>query len=145
MHNVKRCTYIINCIYSLKRRFPYNESAVLQKCTSEVIWIRGKLGKIHGIFGQAGVRSSPAIIRQIRMGFLFRDTDRYCYCDCVSSVCETGQRKIVRVRNLSPALGRGIDSRNRVWNWVAKLHYRLAGRYDNPMPTGWVTSPHSET
>ncbi len=36
-------------------------------------------------------------------------------------------------------MGRGIDSRNRVWNWVAKLH-RLAGRYDNPMPT-WFLAP----
>ncbi len=35
---------------------------------------------------------------------------------------------------LSPGMGRGIDSRNRVWNWVAKL-LRLAGRYryDNLM------------
>jgi hypothetical protein len=40
---------------------------------------------------------------------------------------------------LSPAMGRGIDSRNRVWNWVAKLHW-LAGRYDNPMPT-WFLVP----
>ncbi len=39
-----------------------------------------------------------------------------------------------RVENLSPAMGRGIDSRNQVWNCVAKLH-RLAGRNDNPMPT----------
>jgi len=39
-----------------------------------------------------------------------------------------------RVENLSTALGRGIGSRNRVWNWVAELH-RLVGRYDNPMPT----------
>ncbi len=44
-----------------------------------------------------------------------------------------------RVGNLSPAMGRGIDSRNRVWNWLAKLH-RLAGRYDNPMPT-WFLAP----
>ncbi len=37
-------------------------------------------------------------------------------------------------------MGRGIDSRNRVSrNWVAKLH-RLAGRYDNPMPT-WFLAP----
>ncbi len=36
-------------------------------------------------------------------------------------------------------MGRGIDSRNRVWNQVAKLH-RLAGRYDNPMPT-WFLAP----
>ncbi len=36
-------------------------------------------------------------------------------------------------------MGRGIDSRNRVWNWVAKLH-RLAARYDNPMPT-WFLAP----
>ncbi len=41
--------------------------------------------------------------------------------------------------NLNPAMGRGINSRNRVWNWVAKLH-RLAGRYDNPMPT-WFLAP----
>ncbi len=44
-----------------------------------------------------------------------------------------------RVGILSPAMGRGIDSRNRVWNWVAKLH-RLAGRYDNPRPT-WFLAP----
>ncbi len=36
-------------------------------------------------------------------------------------------------------MGRGIDSRNRVWNWVAKLH-RLVGRYNNPMPT-WFLAP----
>ncbi len=42
------------------------------------------------------------------------------------------------VGNLSPAMGRGIGSRNRVWNWVAKLH-RLAGRYDN-MPN-WFIAP----
>jgi hypothetical protein len=36
-------------------------------------------------------------------------------------------------------MGRGIDSRNRVWNRVAKLH-RLAARYDNPMPT-WFLAP----
>jgi hypothetical protein len=41
--------------------------------------------------------------------------------------------------NLSPAMGQGIDSRNRVWNWAAKLH-RLTGRYDNPMPT-WFLAP----
>jgi hypothetical protein len=44
-----------------------------------------------------------------------------------------------RVGNLSPAMGRGIDSRNRVWKGVAKLH-RQAGRYDNPMPT-WFLAP----
>ncbi len=33
----------------------------------------------------------------------------------------------------------GIDSKNRVWNWVAKLR-RLAGRYDNPMAT-WFLAP----
>ncbi len=43
------------------------------------------------------------------------------------------------VGNLSPTMGRGIDSRNRVWNGVAKLH-RLAGRYDNPMPP-WYLVP----
>ncbi len=31
----------------------------------------------------------------------------------------------------SQKLGRGIDSRNRFWNWVADLH-RLLGRYDGP-------------
>ncbi len=40
---------------------------------------------------------------------------------------------------LSPAMGRGIDSRNRIWNWVAKLH-RLAGQYNNPMTT-WFLAP----
>ncbi len=36
-------------------------------------------------------------------------------------------------------MGRGIDSRNRVWNRVAKLH-RLAARYDNPMPTWFLAT-----
>jgi hypothetical protein len=49
------------------------------------------------------------------------------------------QWAMLRVENLSPAMGRGIDSRSRVWNWVAKLH-TLAGRYDNPMPT-WFLAP----
>ncbi len=40
-----------------------------------------------------------------------------------------------RVWFLSPAIG--TDSGNRVWNWVAKLH-RLAGRYDNPLPTRFL-------
>ncbi len=44
-----------------------------------------------------------------------------------------------RVGNLSPAMGQGIDSRNWVWNWVTNLH-RLAGQYDNPMPT-WFLAP----
>jgi hypothetical protein len=43
------------------------------------------------------------------------------------------------VENLRPAMGWGIDSRNRAWDWVAKLH-RLLGRYDNPMPT-WFLVP----
>ncbi len=42
-----------------------------------------------------------------------------------------------RVENLSFAMGRGINSRNRVWNLVAKLH-RLAGQYDNPMPNWFL-------
>ncbi len=46
---------------------------------------------------------------------------------------------VYRVGILSPAMGRGIDSRNRVWNWVAKLQ-RLAGRYENPMHT-WFLAP----
>ncbi len=41
--------------------------------------------------------------------------------------------------NFSPIMGRGIDSRNRVWNWVAKLH-RLAGRYDN-IPSSMIGPP----
>jgi hypothetical protein len=45
-------------------------------------------------------------------------------------------------RNFSPAMGRGIDSMNRVWNGVAKLH-RLADRYDNPMPN-WFLAPIAE-
>ncbi len=44
-----------------------------------------------------------------------------------------------RVGNLSPAMGRGINSRNQVWNWVYKQH-RPVGRYDNPMPT-WFLAP----
>ncbi len=36
-------------------------------------------------------------------------------------------------------MGRGVDSRNRFWNWEAKLH-GLVGRYDNPMPT-WFLAP----
>ncbi len=43
------------------------------------------------------------------------------------------------VENWSPTMGRGINSRNRVWNWVGKLD-RLAGRYDNHMPT-WFLAP----
>ncbi len=35
-------------------------------------------------------------------------------------------------------MGRGINSRNRVWNWVAKQ--QLAGQYGNPMPT-WFLAP----
>jgi hypothetical protein len=34
-------------------------------------------------------------------------------------------------------MGRRIDSRNRVWNRVVKLH-RLAGRYNNPMSTWFL-------
>ncbi len=45
----------------------------------------------------------------------------------------------IRVGIFSPAMRRGIDSRNRVWKWVVKLH-RLADRYDNPMPT-WFLAP----
>ncbi len=52
--------------------------------------------------------------------------------------CVSGRDWAVRVHPESETqvplcIGRGIDSRNRVWNWVAKLH-RLAGRYDNPVP-----------
>ncbi len=42
-------------------------------------------------------------------------------------------------RKFKSRYGARIDSRNRVWNWVAKLH-RLAGQYDNPMPT-WILAP----
>ncbi len=52
---------------------------------------------------------------------------------------QEGREEEGRGENLSPAMRRGIDSRNRLWNWVAKLH-RLAGRYDNPMPT-WFLVP----
>ncbi len=45
-----------------------------------------------------------------------------------------------RVGNLGPAMERGINSRNRVWNWVDKLH-RLAGRYDNPTWPTWFLTP----
>ncbi len=45
----------------------------------------------------------------------------------------------LRVGILSPAVGREIDSRNRVSNWVAKLH-RLAGRYDNPVPIWFLAT-----
>ncbi len=48
-----------------------------------------------------------------------------------------------RVENLSPAMGRGIDSRNRIWNWVAKLH-RLGGPVRQPYAY-LVSSPHSGT
>ncbi len=46
----------------------------------------------------------------------------------------TVQGAVDWVENLSPAMGRGINSRNRVWHLLAKLR-RLAGRYDNPMLT----------
>ncbi len=47
-------------------------------------------------------------------------------------------RKMFAAKKRSESNSR-IDSRNRVWNWVAKIH-RLAGRYDNPMPT-WFLAP----
>ncbi len=59
--------------------------------------------------------------------------------ECNSVQYSTECPRVNRVENLRPAMGRGIDSRNRVWNWVAKLH-RLAGRFDNPMPT-WFLAP----
>jgi hypothetical protein len=56
-----------------------------------------------------------------------------------SLACETSSLLTEdRVGKLSPAMGRGINSRNRVWNLLAK--HRLAGRYDNPMPT-WFLAP----
>ncbi len=39
------------------------------------------------------------------------------------------------VENLSPAMGRGIDSRNRVWYWIAKLYRQRAGT------TTWFLAP----
>jgi hypothetical protein len=57
----------------------------------------------------------------------------------VSRAYSNFKLKDPRVENSSPAMGRGIDSRNRIRNRVAKLH-RLAGRYDNPMPT-WFLAP----
>ncbi len=49
------------------------------------------------------------------------------------------KRSVNWVGSISPTMGWGIDSRKRVWNWVAKLR-RLAGQYDNPMPT-WFLAP----
>jgi hypothetical protein len=46
-----------------------------------------------------------------------------------------------RVGNLSPAMGRGIDSKNRVGNRVAKLH---SGPVRQPYAY-LVPSPHSGT
>jgi hypothetical protein len=46
------------------------------------------------------------------------------------------------VENLNPAMGRGINSRNRVWNRVAKLH-RLAGTTTLCLLGSY--SPHSGT
>jgi hypothetical protein len=51
-------------------------------------------------------------------------------------LCGYNKEIRARVGIVSPAMGRGIDSWNRVWNWEAKLH-RLAGRYYNTMPTGF--------
>ncbi len=50
----------------------------------------------------------------------------------------TAVRFLTGYLQLCPAMGRGINSRNRVWNWVGKLD-RLAGWYDNPMPTWFLT------
>ncbi len=62
-----------------------------------------------------------------------------------AEVCWTNphpQHGVDLSRKLKSAMGRSIDSRNHVWNWVAKLH-RLAGRYDNPMPI-WFLAPIAE-
>jgi hypothetical protein len=60
---------------------------------------------------------------------------------CLEIFCHFSQNTIHnRDRNLSPNMGLGINSRNRVWNWVAKLH-RLAGWYNNPMPTRFLAIP----
>ncbi len=48
----------------------------------------------------------------------------------------TALRSMYRVEDLSPAMGRGIYSRNRVWHWVAKLRQPYAYL---------VPSPHSGT
>ncbi len=55
------------------------------------------------------------------------------------STNQLGNRVVVRrvgfwIGILSPAMRRGIGSRNWVLDCVAKLHW-LAGLYDNPMPT----------
>ncbi len=47
------------------------------------------------------------------------------------------EQYLTRVENLCPAMGRGINSRNWVWNWVGRLH-SLAGRNDNSMPTWFL-------
>ncbi len=68
-------------------------------------------------------------------------------CPVLETESDRRQRQSAKGENIwteylpdqSPAMGLGINSRNRVWNWVAKLH-RLAGRYDNPMPT-WFLAP----
>jgi hypothetical protein len=75
----------------------------------------------------------PSATSQARLNGVPRQRSMY--------LCLWSQKS--RVENLSPAIGRGISSKNRVWNWVGKLH-RLAGRYDNPMPT-WFLAPISWT
>ncbi len=50
-----------------------------------------------------------------------------------------------RVENLSLSMGRGICSRNRVWNWVAKLYW-LAAKLASTKPYAYlVPSPQSGT
>ncbi len=57
------------------------------------------------------------------------EVSRLCPATCGKLNCTfmNSASGMIRVGILSQAMGRGIDSRNRVWNWEAKLH-RLAGR-----------------
>jgi hypothetical protein len=66
----------------------------------------------------------------------FRGVHQAVYCMYVLLVPRT-----YRYENLSPAMGRGIDSRNRVCNGVAELHGGLVRQ-----PYAFlVSSPHSGT
>ncbi len=57
----------------------------------------------------------------------------------IQIVALTYHANAIQSRKLKTRFGARNQFQDRVWNWVAKLH-RLAGQYDNPMP-----SPHSGT
>ena len=63
----------------------------------------------------------------------------YCHSLVLYEVASTWSNLILQ--NLLQITGPycAYHLRNRIWNWVAKLH-RLAGRYDNPMPI-WFLAP----